>query len=113
MKAKAFKNGKRAGKRESNMIALTRIVNVRWDTKTSIEKAHEFILAYEHEKALKNENYELCEKIQAEVNRRIETGMINKSALECFRYYNSETEQFEGEYKFDGLNNLFTKAIKR
>lgn len=74
------------------------------------KQCHEWMLAIEHSKALKSENFEVCDLIQKEIDRRIEAGTINHGLMQGFRYYNRATGKFEGEYKFNrqgDLNGLF------
>lgn len=66
-------------------------------------------LATEHYFNLKKENYRVCELIQKEVDRRIDSKEIDMNMMQAFRYYNPQTQRFEGEYKFKGMNGLFKK----
>lgn len=79
------------------------------DDQNRWEYMHEWELAVMHRRALKEESYETCKKIQDEVNRRIETATIDKALMNGFRYWNPKTEQYEGPLKFDGFNGLFDK----
>jgi hypothetical protein len=72
-----------------------------------VTKMHEWLLAINHREALAAEDYETCQQIQAEVNRRIAAGTLNKSLMQGFRYYNPETQRFEGQPDYTGLNGLF------
>lgn len=72
----------------------------------------EWELAREHNKALKNEDYQTCDAIQKEVDKRIENSTIDHFLMEGFRYYNSKSEQFEGDPNYKGLNGLFNKYQK-
>lgn len=68
---------------------------------------HEWELACRHKEALELEDYETCESIQAEVNRRISEGVIDQSLMDGFRYYDPNASKFEGKPKYKGLNGLF------
>lgn len=72
-----------------------------------MKNKHEWQLTAEHTRALKNEDYETCSKIQDEINRRIEDNTINHTLMQGFRYFNPDTQKHEGEPKYNGLNGLF------
>ena len=74
-----------------------------------IPQYHEWRLACEMEKALKEEDYEYCQVIQIEVDKRIERGTLDKHLMNGFKYYNPKTERYEGKPCWDGINGLFDK----
>ena len=80
---------------------------------TDLSTKNEWVLALLHERALKAENYEVCASIQREVNDRIKKNTINRSLMQGFKYFNPQSNKFEGEFKMDKLNGLFDKFIKK
>lgn len=72
-----------------------------------------YTLSVMHQRAIKEENYELCAAIQAEINARIDQGTISHAFMQGFRRYNAEEKKFEGPYRMDGMNGLFDKYIEK
>lgn len=74
---------------------------------------HEWELSAMHKQALAKEEYEVCEAIQQEIDKRIENGTINHSLMQGFKRFNPITQTFEGKPKYKGLNGLFNKYQKK
>jgi hypothetical protein len=70
-------------------------------------KVNEWELACQHMDALQREDYNTCNAIQKEVDNRIKANTINHQLMQGFRYYNPNTEKFEGQPHFNGMNDLF------
>jgi hypothetical protein len=75
----------------------------------NIQKAHEWLLSIKHREALAKEDFETAQKIQDEVNMRIENKTINIALMDGFRNYDPLKGEFYGEPHYDGLNGLFDK----
>lgn len=74
---------------------------------SDLKKLHEWDLAIKHREALKKEDFETCEKIQAEIDFRIENDTINHDLMNGFRSYDHKLERFVGEPNFEPYNGLF------
>jgi hypothetical protein len=70
-------------------------------------KTNEWELAIEIERALKIEDYKTCEAIKKEINKRVRNKTINKSLMMGFKYWNPDTQKFEGKPSYGKVNGLF------
>ena len=77
-----------------------------------LTKIHEWELSAIHKTALKNEDFETCELVQAEVDKRITNNTINHNLMNGFKYWNPETKKYEGSLTYSGLNGLFNEYQK-
>ena len=68
---------------------------------------HEWNLAIDHRNALTNEDYERCQQIKNEIDRRIENNTINHALMNGFRYYDPVKEAFVGPPNFAPFNGHF------
>lgn len=78
----------------------------------NIRRMNEWLLAIKFRQAMDEEDFEACAEIQAEVNRRIENGTLDKYLMEGFKKYNHLTGEFYGDPNLEGLNGLFDKYYK-
>lgn len=72
-----------------------------------VSKQHELDLAINHRKALEREDYETCNLIKLEIDRRIENGTIDRNLMNAFKYYDPKLRKFTGDAKFEAYNGLF------
>lgn len=80
---------------------------------TNTHAYHEWRLAVEYEKALKEEDYELCRQIYDEVNRRVDEGIeFSFALLKSFVVFNEKTGLYEStDFHSTRLNGLFDRYI--
>ena len=77
--------------------------------KFDFTKVNEWELVIKQEKSLEIEDFETCNAIKKEIDKRIKHGTINKSLMSGFKYWNPKNKKFEGEPKYPKVNGLFNK----
>lgn len=77
----------------------------------NVRDMHELNLALKHRTALAHEDYEACQLIKSEIDRRISENTIDHNLMNAFKFWDKDKGKFTGEPNFSQYNGLFDNYV--